>query len=79
MRVSEARGIIIALALAHNCTIYEYSPVAIKQAVTGVGNADKVAMAKMVGLQVPQSLHTELDDAIDAVAAAITHSCTHAY
>lgn len=79
LRVSEARGVIIASALSHGCSIHEYTPVAIKQAVTGSGNANKEAVAKMVSMQISHSLKNHLDDAIDAVATAITHSCTHTY
>lgn len=75
LRVSEARGVLIASLLAAHCRIFEYNPVEIKQAVTGNGAATKVAVEKMVRMQATIQDTTKLiDDAIDAVAVNITHS-----
>lgn len=72
LRVSEARGIIIAELLRHPITLYEFTPNHIKQAVTGYGNADKTAVAKMVQSTL-QLEHTDVvDDAMDALAVMIT-------
>lgn len=75
MRVSEARGIILACLLREHCHIFEYNPVEIKQAVTGNGVANKTAVEKMVRMQttLPQNKRL-IDDAIDAIAVSITHA-----
>jgi crossover junction endodeoxyribonuclease RuvC len=75
LKVSEARGIIIYEAVGAGLEICEYSPQAVKIAVTGYGKTDKIQMAtmvkKLVGLSVKSS--KRLDDEIDAIALGITH------
>lgn len=74
MRVAEVRGAITGLCLTNNMSIFEYSPVAIKQAATGNGKADKKAVEKMVRLQLKLANSEKiLDDALDALAIGITH------
>ena len=72
MTVSQARGVVLLCGQQAGMSIYEYTPMQIKQAVTGSGKADKKQMQEMVrvilGLQdVPKP-----DDCADALAAAIT-------
>lgn len=76
LRVSEARGIIIATLLDEGLEVFEYSPNAIKLAVTGTGSADKLAIKKMVKVQIKYDLKDQIDDAIDALAVAMTHGFT---
>lgn len=76
LRVSEARGIIIGTLLDEGLEVFEYSPNAIKLAVTGLGNADKQAVEKMVKIQIKYDLKGQIDDAIDALAVAMTHGFT---
>lgn len=76
LRVSEARGVIIATCLQHDIEVFEYSPGAVKLAVTGSGSADKRAVEKMVRMQVDSDIGTHLDDTLDAVAIALTHCFT---
>lgn len=83
MDVSEARGIILGCFLQRGMKCYEYSPVSIKLAVTGHGQADKRAVEKMVQLQLPvQAMMSQkgkvLDDTMDALALLITHSVSRA-
>lgn len=73
--VAEVRGVCIYLSHIYDITIYEYSPPQIKLAVTGYGKATK----EDVGYMVPKILRKELksdilDDEIDAIAIALTHS-----
>lgn len=73
--VSEARGIILAELLRHQVKISEYTPLQIKQSLTGYGRADKKAVEKMVRSE----LNLEgkiIDDAIDALAAMICHQAS---
>ncbi len=74
LRVSEARGLIIGKILEAHCTVSEYNPVQIKQAVTGYGKADKVAVEKMIRLQLKITEKNVRDDTMDALAILITHS-----
>ena len=72
MRVAEAKGVIIATALTHGLEVFEYDPSTIKQVVTGYGRADKLAVEKMVRLQL--KLKDKLiDDTLDAAACYLTH------
>lgn len=74
MRVSEARGIIIASFLPFSDSLIEYTPNQVKLAVTGYGSADKVAVEKMVRMQLHIADTKIIDDTIDAIAIAFTHA-----
>lgn len=76
IRVSEARGLIIGTLMKHQLSIFEYHPGEVKLAVTGYGNADKPAIAKMVRLQTNLNHDKLIDDAIDAIAVGMTHAIT---
>ena len=72
LNVAEARGVILYVCQAHGVPVFEYSPQAIKIAVTGHGasNKDQVeAMLRRLVTGIPQ---TALDDEYDAIAAAVT-------
>jgi len=73
MSVGQARGVIL-LALADiGLDVAEYTPLAIKQAVTGYGNADKAQVQEMVRLLLGLTEVPRPDDAADALAVAICH------
>jgi len=78
LKVSEARGVILYEASLGSLEIYEYSPQAIKIAVTGYGKADKIQMESMVKklIKVPETASKRLDDELDAIAVGITHLAT---
>jgi crossover junction endodeoxyribonuclease RuvC len=73
--VAEVRGVCIYLAYKYGLTVYEYSPPQIKLAITGYGKASKEDIAYMIPkiLKHPLLIDT-LDDEIDAIAIALTHS-----
>lgn len=73
LKVSEARGIIISQFLKNGQRISEYTPLEIKEAVTGYGRADKKAVEKMVRLEFGSFKKDIIDDAIDALAVIMTH------
>ena len=76
LHVSEARGIVISLFLQAGVKISEYTPLQIKQSVTGYGRADKKAVEKMVRTELNlarQKSPAILDDTIDAMALLICH------
>lgn len=74
IRVSEVRGLLLSVLIDAHCQTAEYSPPQIKLAVTGFGRADKAAVAKMVRLQLGLTDRSVIDDTIDALAVALTHS-----
>ncbi len=73
--VAEVRGICIYLAHKNGAALFEYSPPQIKLAIAGHGKASKEDIAIMVPkiLKQPLLINT-LDDEIDAIAIALTHS-----
>lgn len=73
--VSQSRGVIISKILNHGLKIKEFTPLEIKQAVTGYGRADKKAVQKMVRLILNLDKDPQPDDAADALAAAVC--CAH--
>ena len=76
MTVSQARGVVLLTAMQAGMEIHEYTPMQIKQAITGYGKADKKQMQEMVKIILRLKSIPKPDDAADALAAAITHSMT---
>jgi crossover junction endodeoxyribonuclease RuvC len=75
MNVAEARGVILYLCHMHGLSIHEYSPPEIKVAVTGYGKATKDDIALMVPKILGKAFAEKLlDDEVDAIAIALTHS-----
>lgn len=79
MTVSQARGVVLLCAEKAGLDIYEYTPLQIKQALTGYGRADKKQIQEMVRTVLKLKEVPKPDDCADALAAAITHSMTKAY
>ena len=76
MRVAEVRGAIIYLASSNNLSIFEYTPLQIKIAVTGYGRADKKQVISMVA-RISSLKKKALDDEYDAIAIGITHLASY--
>jgi crossover junction endodeoxyribonuclease RuvC len=76
MTVSQARGVVLLCGMQGGMSIAEYTPMQIKQAVTGYGKADKKQIQEMVRVILKLKEIPKPDDAADALAAAITHSMT---
>jgi crossover junction endodeoxyribonuclease RuvC len=74
MTVSEARGVAQLAARKAGIPIAEYTPMQIKQSLTGYGKADKKQVQEMVRLQLGLKEVPKPDDCADALAAAITHA-----
>jgi crossover junction endodeoxyribonuclease RuvC len=70
--VAQARGIIIYLAQAADCQVYEFGPQEVKVAVTGYGKSDKRAVIDMVLRLIPDAPTKALDDEYDAIAVGLT-------
>ena len=73
LMVGAARGAAIIAAAEYTENLYEYTPMQIKQAVTGYGKADKKQIQQMVKLLLKLDEVPRPDDAADAIACAITH------
>lgn len=76
MTVSQARGVVLLAGKISGLNIFEYTPLQIKQALTGYGRADKRQIQEMVRVMLGLRDIPKPDDCADALAAAITHSMT---
>ncbi|MBQ3575473.1 MAG: crossover junction endodeoxyribonuclease RuvC [Clostridia bacterium] len=74
MAVSAARGVALLAVVEKTDNLYEYTPMQIKQAITGYGGADKHQMQHMVKLLLHMNEIARPDDAADAIAVALTHA-----
>jgi len=73
INVSHARGVLLLAAVHHCGNLYEYTPLQIKQAMTGYGRADKKQIQEMVRVYLGLEKIPRPDDAADALAVALTH------
>jgi len=71
--VGQARGAAILSAQKRKLNIYEYTPLQVKQAVTGYGRADKKQIQQMVKILLNLKEVPKPDDVADALAIAICH------
>lgn len=76
IEVAHARGVLLLTATKECGKIFEYTPLQIKQALTGYGRADKPQMQKMVKTLLNLKSIPKPDDAADALAVALTHAQT---
>ena len=74
--VAQARGVILLSAVKYCGKLYEYTPMQIKQALTGYGKADKVQMMHVVTSLLHLKSIPRPDDAADALAVALCHAHT---
>ena len=74
INVAQARGVILVTARMHNLDIFEYTPLQVKQAVTGYGRADKIQVQRMVKMILNEEKLPKLDDITDSMAMAICHA-----
>ncbi len=72
--VGHARGVQVLCAQINNLPIYEYTPLQIKQAITGFGRANKKQMQETVTTLLNLSEIPKPDDAADALAVSLTHA-----
>ena len=72
--VAEARGVILTALEKFNIPIFEYTPMEVKQVLTGYGRAEKKEVEQMVRIALNSDKLPKLDDTIDAIAIAICHS-----
>jgi crossover junction endodeoxyribonuclease RuvC len=74
MSVSHARGVAMLAGRKARLQIAEYTPLQIKQTLTGYGKADKKQVQEMVRVQLGLTEVPKPDDCADALAAAITYA-----
>jgi len=74
MPVSQARGVILTVVEKNNIPIFEYTPIEVKQILTGYGRASKKEVEQMVKISLNTANLPKLDDTIDAIAIAISYT-----
>lgn len=73
MKVAQARGVVLLLGEQNGLSLFEYTPLQIKQAVTGYGKAEKRQVQEMVKTILKLDDIPKPDDCADALAVAICH------
>lgn len=73
MSVSEARGVIFLAAQQRRIPVYEYTPLQVKQAITGSGRADKKQVQEMIKRLLNLKEIPKPDDAADGLSIALCH------
>ncbi len=72
--VAEARGVILTVLEKFDVPTYSYTPMEVKQVLTGYGRAEKKEVEQMVKITLETDVLPKLDDTVDAIAIAICHS-----
>jgi crossover junction endodeoxyribonuclease RuvC len=73
MHVSEARGVMLYEASKNNLEVKEFTPIAIKVAVTGYGKSEKGQVTEMVKRLIKINKVIKYDDEFDAIAVGLTY------
>ena len=71
--VAQARGVIVLSAQNNGLDINEYTPLQVKQSVTGYGRAEKHQVMEMVKCLLNLKAVPKPDDTADALALAVCH------
>ena len=74
--VAHARGVLLLTATKECGKLFEYTPLQIKQALTGYGRAEKNQIQQMVKSTLKLKAIPRPDDAADALAVALCHAQT---
>ncbi len=72
--VAEARGVILTVLEKYGIPAFSYTPMEVKQVLTGYGRAEKKEVEQMVKISLGVDELPKLDDTVDAIAIAICHS-----
>ena len=73
LTVGQARGVIILAAVQNHIPVYEYTPLQVKQALTGYGRASKTQIQQMMKSMLGLTEIPKPDDVADALAIAVCH------
>ena len=79
MGVCEARGVILLSASLANVPIVEYTPLQVKEVLTGYGRATKNEVKEMVKVHLSLDRIKGPDDVSDAIAIALCHSFSYEF
>lgn len=71
--VAQARGVILLAAKKFKVPVFEYTPLQVKQAVTGYGRAEKQQIMELTRILLKLDRVPKPDDTADALAIAICH------
>ena len=71
--VAQARGVILLTLEENNTALFEYTPLVVKQTITGHGRADKTLVKAMIKNFININENVKLDDTIDSIALAVCH------
>ncbi len=74
IQVAQARGVILLSAKKANVPVFEYTPLQVKNAVTGYGKAPKKQVMNMTKRILNLEKMPKLDDTADALAIALCHA-----
>lgn len=74
MPVAHARGVILTVLEKFGVPIFEYTPMEVKQILTGYGRADKKEVEQMVKISLGTDKLPKLDDTVDSIAIAISYT-----
>lgn len=75
--VAQSQGILQLLAAQENMEVKYFTPMQIKQIITGHGESDKKAVYKMVNLQLKTPVDVADDDESDAIACGLAFCCVN--
>ncbi len=74
IEVAEARGVLLLAAQQAGVPVFEYTPLQVKSAVTGYGQAQKPQVMEMTRRLLRLQKVPKPDDTADALAIAICHA-----
>jgi len=77
MSVAESRGILVLAAGMKKVPVISYTPLTIKQTITGSGKADKTQIQRMITKILKLKEVPKPDDTADALAIALTHAYSY--
>jgi crossover junction endodeoxyribonuclease RuvC len=71
--VAQARGVILMIVSRFGLPVYEYTPMQVKQAITGYGKSEKAEVQQMLVEVLQLDKKPTPDDAADGLALAVCH------
>ncbi len=77
--VGQARGVALLACANHGLDVYEYTPMQVKQAISGYGRGTKQQIGEMVRVLLRLPAVPTPDDAADALAVALCHLHTRQF
>lgn len=75
--VAEARGVILSVLESKSIPIAEFTPIEVKQMITGYGRASKDEVARIVEMSITYKKLPKLDDTLDSIAIALCYARTN--